>query len=213
VWVIRKWVLLVILAITSLSSEGVAFGAGAFAASAGIRSVNWKSVRVPGAVCGNPRPIQLHSGKAKIPTPPGVSAGTPEVWIFASAPHYGDLFGPGHDIAALNVWCDNTGGTADGQVQNSWVIYSMSAGRLRTIGTLTPQQPSTKDTHIPYFDGRPGGFKIKLKTITAKEIWYGSEDGTCCPSGRATTIWTYAHGAFTPKTTSLHNPRGNQSGS
>jgi hypothetical protein len=65
---------------------------------------------------------------------------------------YGSL-GPGENVAALFVWCSNTGGTADGQIENSLVIYSWVSGRLTVLSTLTPQHQSKDGTHVAYFDG------------------------------------------------------------
>jgi hypothetical protein len=29
--------------------------------------------------------------------------------------------------------------------------------------------------------------------VVGREAFYGPNDGTCCPSGRARTVWTYRH--------------------
>jgi len=151
----------------------------------------------------------MKQGTATIPTPAGVNAGTPQVDVSESASVvYGDLFGTGQDVAALNVWCANTGGTADGQVQNSWVIFTDMARTLETLTTLTPQQHSTAGSHVPFFDSDPGGIQIQPGHITVREAWYGQSDGTCCPTGQATTVWTFTRGAFTPVTTVQAYPKG-----
>lgn len=175
-----------------------------------FRSVQWGNVSVPGAVCDASGPIQLSKGNATIATPAGVNAGTPQVDISEwSSVVYGDLYGTGQDdVAALNVFCSNTGGTADGQIQDSWVIYSDIAGALHTLTTLTPQQPSVADTHVPIFSTEPGGIEIQPGEITVKEAWYGSSDSTCCPTGQAMTVWTFSKGAFTPTTTVQAYPMG-----
>jgi hypothetical protein len=124
-------------------------------------------------------------------------------WVF-----YGDLFGSGLDVAALDVFCSNTGGTADGQIQDSWVIFTDTTGTLQTLATLTPQQRSTTGDHVPIFTAEPGGIEIQPGKITVKEGWYGPNDDTCCPTGLATTVWTFANGRFAPSTTVQVNPKG-----
>jgi hypothetical protein len=173
-----------------------------------FHSVAWPDVEVPGSVCHAAQPIPLSQGSATIATPPGVDAGTAQVDITAFASVvYGDLSGTGENVAALNVWCTNTGGTADGQLQNSWVIFADPAGTLQVLATLTPQQPSDPDSHVPFFDDGPGGIEIQPGEITAKEAWYGTDDSTCCPTGQATTVWTVRGGAFVPSTTVQADPK------
>jgi hypothetical protein len=115
---------------------------------------------------------------------------------------YGDLFGSGQQQAAVNVGCDNGSGTADGQLSDSWVIYSASTGTLQIIGTLTTQQPSAPDLpHVAYFNTQPGGIVIQQGKITVHELWYATQDPTCCPSVEATTVWTYADGLLVRSST------------
>jgi hypothetical protein len=174
-----------------------------------FQSVDWDDIEVPGSVCHASEPIQMSQGNATIPTPAGVDAGTPQVDISEwTSVVYGDLYGTGQNVAALNVWCANTGGTADGQLQDSWVIFADEAGTLQTLTTLTPQQPSTAGFHVPFFDFDPGGIEIQPGQITVKEDWYGPSDATCCPSGQATTVWRVSGDAFTPTTTSQAYPKG-----
>ena len=114
----------------------------------------------------------------------------------------GELQSGSQDVAALDVWCTNTGGTAEGQIDNSWVIYAVESGTLRVLGTLVPQQPSSaKPPHVPYFESEPEGILIQPGKITVHELWYASGDGTCCPSIRATTVWTYTDGVLRPTST------------
>jgi hypothetical protein len=80
-------------------------------------------------------------GSATIPAPAGHSFGTPDDLIEEYQVFYGSLES-GEDVAALSVWCSNTGGTADGQIENSLVIYTWASGRLTVLSTLTPPQLS-----------------------------------------------------------------------
>jgi hypothetical protein len=185
--------------------SGAAAGAGepgspALAASAiDLRKVGWGSVTLPGSVCGASEPIRLHHGSAFISPVParfsgdsfpgrrGVTVDSPPDSVV-----FGDLEGSGRDYAGLAVNCNNGGGTADGVLLYAWVIFSGRGGRLSVVGTVTPQvQPSGQlPTQIE--------IAIKPARITASEFFYGPADETCCSSGRATTIWTYADRALMP---------------
>ena len=155
-------------------------------------------------------PTQIHGvtyGSATIPSPPGLDAGTPNITISASEPLYGSLE-PGKYVEALNVWCSNTGRTADGQIENSWVIYAEGPAPQSVLGTLTPQMASDTGDHVAYFDSTQGAITITGGSITTKELFYGSQDATCCPSGRAATVWAWNGRAFEPHTTVQAQPTG-----
>jgi hypothetical protein len=181
-----------------------------------LQSVAWDSVTVPPAVCpGLSQPVKLTStpestgpiGLATVPAPAGHQFGTPDVLIETSQEYYGDLE-PGAPVAALSVWCSNTGGTADGQIQNSLVLYRWVAGQLAVLSTLTPPRLGSGGSHVAYFDGLTGGVTISSGAITAKELFYGPQDGTCCPSGRATTVWTFNGHTFSSGTSIQTEPVG-----
>jgi hypothetical protein len=175
---------------------------GTSSSAAALQAVDWKNVTVPAAVCPHAvQTVQLSDGQATIPTPAGLDAGTPQVVIMEGRVVYGDLYGDNQDVAAVYVWCTNTGGAADGQLQSSWVLYSGAIGRPAVVATLTPQQPSDAGDHVAYFDTTPGDIDIAVGKITTAEAWYGDSDPTCCPTGRATTVWTLVHGSLSPSTT------------
>ncbi len=173
-----------------------------------IHSVDWGDVAVPGSVCDGSEPIQLRAGRATVDAPPALHAGTPRVTVSASHPVYGNLTGAGQDEAAVNVWCDDTTGTADGQLADSWVIYNADSGSLRVLGTLTPAPAAAAGVHVSYFDTGPGGITMAPGKITATELSYGPEDATCCPSVRTTGVWIYADGVLRATAPSRSNPRG-----
>ncbi len=164
-----------------------------------IHKVDWSSVTLPGSACGASQPIRLHHGSAFVtPIPRRWSRDSfPDrqgvtVYASSSAVVFGDLAGSGPDDAGLPVNCNNGGGTADGVLLYAWVLFSGSGGRLSVVGTVTPQvQPP---------DVLPTLLEIAITPgeITAHEGFYGPTDATCCASGRATTTWTYAHGALRP---------------
>jgi len=146
-------------------------------------------------------------GSATDPAPAGHSFGTPDDLIDGGAIFYGPLESS-ENVAALYVWCSNTGGTADGQIQSSLVVYSWVSGQLSVLSTLTPQQPSYGGSHVPYFDESSGGVTISPGSIMARELFYGGQVETCCPSGRATTVWTFSGNTFSPRTTIQAEPAG-----
>lgn len=163
--------------------------------------VDWNAVTVPGSVCDGVQPIVLRAGTATIDAPPGVDAGTPQLVVSEGQVIYGDLLGGGQEVAAVNVWCSNTGGTADGQYKDSWIVYSADTGAPQVIGVMTPQVRGDPASHVPYFDTDRMGIEIDTRRIIARQLWYGPSDSTCCPTGRATTVWSYAHGVLTATST------------
>ncbi len=178
---------------TASSSTTTVAATTTTSSSLAIETVDWKSVSLPGSVCGSSQPIHLQSGQATVAS--SRFPGTTTVHVSSATVVYGDLTGRGQDEAALNVWCDNGSGTADGQLANSWVVFSGATGTLQVIGTLTPQQPSNPNSpHVAYFNVTAGGIVVAPGKITVHELWYGSQDPTCCPSVQATTVWTYADG-------------------
>ncbi len=168
-----------------------------------LRAVTWASVSVPGDVCpGRTAPIRLSHGKAHIPDPRGVRL--PAGVTVEEATHvFGDLYGRGHDVAALDIWCLGANGSAASQLEDSWVLFTDAAGKVRSIATLTPREPASARKvapHVPYFDTSPGDIVIAPGIVTVKELWYRATDHTCCPSGRATTRWRVHGTTFTPST-------------
>jgi hypothetical protein len=174
-----------------------------------LHRINWSSVTLPGAACGSSDPIPLHRlrGARNVESTAFFSP-IPKRWANDAfyGKHgvsvdagwdpvlYGDLDGSGHDDAALVYDCNNGGGTADGVLLEGWVIFSGSAGRLSVVGIITPRvQPAHELPTLLELTIRPG-------TITAHEFFYGPYDPTAGGSGRATTVWTYAHGQLRPGT-------------
>jgi len=165
------------------------FTAAGFA-DVNLRKAKWRDVVVPGAFCGlDQRPIQLHGGSAFARRwgygPPFIvevdSGWDPVVYGFLGTNR-------SDPAAALVVDCNNGGGTAGGVMAYAQVIFGGAGKALRVIGVVTPrvqrsgQLPTTLTVEI-----RPG-------EVIAHEFWYGGTDGTCCPSGRAVTVWKYVDG-------------------
>src|SRR5882757_9791763 len=104
---------------------------------------------------------------------------------------YGDLEGGNTSDATVGLYCSNNGGMAGGALLYSIAVFSGRDGKPQLLGLLTPQ--------VPTVDGATLIDRVRISRgqITWVEAFYGPQDGTCCPSGRATTVWTYAHGHFT----------------
>jgi hypothetical protein len=183
-------------------------GASATAPAAlDLHEVNWSSVTLPGAACGSSHPIHLHRlRRARNVESTAFFSPIPKRWaqydfygkrgVSVDAGWdpvlYGDLDGSGHDDAALVYDCNNGGGTADGVLLEGWVIFTGSTGRLSVVGIVTPRvQPAHELPTLLEL-------AISPRRITAHEFFYGPYDPTAGGSGRATTIWTYAHGHLQP---------------
>jgi hypothetical protein len=172
-----------------------------------LRSLDWRTVALPGGACGSSRPIRPHRYEygpaALIHADVDLLWWNPVVVYSWSKPVFGDLDGDGRDEAALDVDCANGGGTAGGQLAFSEVVFRASGTSLRIVGILTPRQPLEPGAHVPL----SRVVAIERRKIVVSEAWYGPEDGDCCASGRARTIWTYATGKLRPtRTTILRKP-------
>ena len=182
----------------------------AASATTQIHLVDWKDVSVPGVVCEAPHAIRLRNGSATINSPAGLVTMTSRVVARETTVVFGNLEGDRDDAAAVNVSCSSPGGTADGEIADSWVIYRSQGSALRILGTLAPKQPAeTGLPHVPYFDISSGGLTLRPGRITVREVWYGAGDATCCPSEAATTVWTVGHrGALTAISTTTSTRPG-----
>jgi hypothetical protein len=190
------------IAPTSTSSSVVAATTGQ-PAVLDVHTVDWNNLVVPGEACLTTGQIQLHEtvtadgrhfGTALVPDeqhgtpdPAGTGTGPKYDRLDTAIVTYGDVDGDGGDEALLALGCSNNGGTADGALLYSLALYSGSTGSLRYVGLITPQQQPS--------DARPTLLhdpEISSGRIVVQENWYGPTDSTCCPSGTATTTWTYS---------------------
>lgn len=153
-----------------------------------LHHVKWGEVSIPGQLCRVKGSIRLHKGLAKIS-----HSGYGPLEVSAFGPAYGDL-GGGQQVAALQVWCSNQGGTAAGQLAEGLIVFSGAGGKLHSLGTLTPQYRPRSASHIPFIVVK----SIGAERIVTTEAWYTSTDGDCCPSGRATTSWHWNGHSFKP---------------
>ena len=160
-----------------------------------VHSVNWGDVTIPGQLCKVSGQIQLHNGHATVRH----SGFGTALDVLMLAVTRGDL-GHGLQVAALQIWCDNTGGTADGELAEGIMVFDSPGGRAHLLGTLTPQHKTSAMVHIPYI------VVNRIDTtghIAVTEYFYNPSNGTCCPSGRATTLWKWTGRKFIPGRTKI----------
>lgn len=166
-------------------------------ASPDLHRIDWRQVVLPGGVCGSSRPIRRRTryGEAYVHGDVNLPWWNPVVVGSWGRPVFGDLDGDGRDEAALQVVCDNGGGTAGGQLQFADAVFKTHGNTLRVIGIVKLRQPLDLSAgHVPV------GFvrRIERGKITTAEAWYGRYDGTCCGSGRVETTWDYRAGRLAP---------------
>jgi hypothetical protein len=155
-----------------------------------LHHVNWKAAMLPGRVCGVPHAIHLRGGKAFVRSPRWPNLPRIEVAGGWNPVVYGDLDGDGLDEAALGVFCSNGGGTAAGVLAYAQVVYRAGTSSALAVGVLRPHwQPKR---------ALPTLLTVVLRRgrVIGREAFYGPRDGTCCPSGRARTVWAYRHGTL-----------------
>ena len=168
-----------------------------------VRSVDWQNITVPGQACMSTTPIMLVSGKALIPdaqhgnaTQPGGTGPKYDALATVGTPAFGDVEGPGPgvapDDAAVSLSCTNNGGTASGALLYSIAVFSVRGGSPHAIGLVTPHQQTTGQP--PTLLEAP---TMSAGSFTVTEDWYGANDPTCCPSGRASSTWHVAGGQLT----------------
>ncbi len=162
-----------------------------------LHDVDWQNTPVPGQFCDVSGLVRIKKGQGW-----ASSAKWGRVQFYVSSPVlYGNLQGGGTQDAAVQVWCDNGGGTADGQIAEAYLIYRMRGRTLTLIGAVTPQEQPSDQVHVSFF----GSVSILPGSVVAHEEWYRPSDATCCPTGKAITVWTYTHGRLvsgTPDITS-----------
>ena len=160
-----------------------------------LHAVDWSNFAVPGRSCLRAHDIHLHDGRAllrdNVRGHPSYPSGTGPRYDLLELGRvmYGDFRGDGHDDAAVSLGCSNNGGTADGLLLDSFAVYSGRAGKVIYLGLITPQhQPRNVLPTLPEIASIAPG------KITVQEAWYGPNDMTCCPNGRATTTWALSAG-------------------
>ena len=179
------------LAATALTTTGSA----AQAAPARTSGVNWSDVTIPGQLFKVSGPIELHNGKAFVRH----SGFGMALDVLMTNVTRGSL-GHGLQVAALQVWCDNTGGTADGQLAEGILVFDSPGGHPHLLGTLTPQLKGNPMLHIPFI---VVNHIESTGHVAITEFFYDSANPTCCPSGRASTLWKWTGRSFIPGRTHI----------
>jgi hypothetical protein len=103
-------------------------------------------------------------------------------------------------VAGPQVWCDNTGGTADGELAEGIFVFDSPVGYPHLLGILTPQHKTGSTVHIPFI------LVNRIEStghVAVTEFFYNSVDPTCCPAGRATTLWKWTVHKFIPGRTKI----------
>lgn len=158
------------------------------AAPADLRDVDWANVSIPGDFCSVPGVVRLREGGAEASS---------DVWGTVQVDsheetEYGDINGDSQEEAVVHVSCDNGGGTASGRLASAAVVLTRTRGRLTVLGTVTPQKnPQQAGPTRLHAQAKPG-------RVVSLEFWYRPADATCCPSGKATTIWRLRGGELVP---------------
>ncbi|MEO8108315.1 MAG: hypothetical protein ABI720_13485 [Actinomycetes bacterium] len=161
--------------------------------------MNWRNVTVSGDACFSSSPITLHKGYALIPNrngypkPPG-GDGQRYYQLHIVRLSYGDL--KGEPAAAVTFYCSNNGGTGAGRLLMSAAVYSKARGELHELGLLKPQLQNERLHANLVIDGR-----MARRQVRVVEGVFVTSVSDCCPSGSATTVWTYTEGRFEPYTT------------
>jgi hypothetical protein len=158
-------------------------------------SVNWGDVTIPGQLCKVNGQITLHNGRAFLPRSGfGMALDVQELTVTRGS------LGHGLQVAALQIWCDNTGGTADGELAEGIFVFDSPGGHPHLLGVLTPQHKTSPMLHIPFI------VVNRIETtghVAVTEAFYNLANATCCPSGRATTLWKWTGRTFIPGRTKI----------
>jgi hypothetical protein len=157
--------------------------------------VNWGDVTIPGQLCKVNGPIKLHNGRAFV-RHSGFGMALDVLMLNVTR---GGL-GHGLQVAALQVWCDNTGGTADGELAEGIFVFDSPGGHPHLLGTLTPQLKGNPTLHIPFI---VVNHIESTGHVAVTEFFYTPANATCCPSGRATTLWRWTGRTFIPGRTKI----------
>jgi len=97
------------------------------------------------------------------------------------------------------------------------ILYGATPPPQRLPGIVTPQQPENQaasqgDAFHPALIGgvemvMRGANQHTADRLVVQEDWYGPADpSSCCPSGRATSIWRYTNGRLIPVRTIVDIP-------
>lgn len=149
-------------------------------------AADWVGVCVPGDFCAITDPVRLAATAM-----PATSQQWGEAYVSAVGDdNRGDVDGDGRDEVALELDCHNGGGTAAGRLARAYAIFAGGpGGRLSLLGMITAQKQEPDQMPTLF-----SSIKLAHGTVTVQESWYRPSDMTCCPTGKATTVWTLSDG-------------------
>jgi hypothetical protein len=156
-----------------------------------VRSVDWRNAKLPAGFCDVDDLVEFRDAEGT-----ASSGRWGRVHLFAAynpeRVGYGDLDGDGKDEAAVDVGCDNGGGTASGQLASAYVVVTVRNGSLEVVGEIGTTTMRDDSPRVPSLSDP----RVEKGSITVKEFWYRPSDATCCPSGEAWTTWRLRDGAL-----------------
>ena len=187
------------LIVSSLAVAAALTATGGYAQTASAQtvsahSVNWGNVTIPGHLCKVNGQIHLHNGNATVRHS---GFGFP-LDVLTTTVRHGYL-AHGLPVTALQIWCI-ADGTADGELAEGIMVFDSPGGKAHLLGTLTPQHKTSAMVHIPSI------VVNRIETtghVAVTEFFYTPANATCCPSGRATTLWKWTGRTFIPGRTKI----------
>jgi hypothetical protein len=186
------------LIVSSLAAAAALTATGGYsqasAQTLAMHSVNWGNVTIPGHLCEVKGQIHLHAGHATVRH----SGFGTALDILTTTVTHGYL-AHGLPVTALQIWCI-AGGSADGELAEGIMVFDSPGGKAHLLGTLTPQHKTSMMVHIPSIAVN------RIETtghVAVTEFFYTPGNMTCCPSGRATTLWKWTGRTFIPGRTKI----------
>lgn len=163
-----------------------------------LRQMDWAQATLPGEFCAIDGVVRFQDGEA---TAESAKWGQVHLSVHVDLDKtpYGDIDGDTQEEVAVSVGCDNGSQTAAGQLGFGYVIVRSHAGELVTVGTITPRQEVSANSHVTLLDGA----EVTKNQVVVNELWYRDIDSTCCPSGRSRTTWHLRNNQLTPGETVL----------
>jgi hypothetical protein len=157
-----------------------------------LHSVDWQQATLPAEFCGVEKPVLFREGAAKATS---TTWGGVDLWIHSERPvWFGDVDADGRDEAAVNLGCDNGGGTAASQLAFGLVVVRANNGNLELVGEISATTMRDDAFHVPLLSDP----RFEKGVITVKELWYRPSDANCCPTGASLTRWWLRDGTLKP---------------
>ena len=186
------------LIVSSLAAAAALTATGGYsqasAQTLATHSVNWGNVTIPGQLCKVNGQIHLHNGHATVRHS---GFGFPLDVLTTTVTH--GYLAHGLPVTALQIWCI-AGGSADGELAEGVMVFDSPGGKAHLLGTLTPQDKTSAMVHIPSI------VVNRIETtghVAVTEFFYTPGNMTCCPTGRATTLWKWTGRTFIPGRTKI----------